>query len=247
MLQHTHSDHPTWTRPDHHSTRLPLATTPTDATRPPHLLASNPPALTTSLFVNKEPAPVLGSAVPATTREIREISPTDERVGQLPPAPPPYSSVPSSLQVGHPTALRPGRPEVKQVSNDELDRVVSMYYDRRPSDPVADKNWLWAREALLHRKRKNPYSTHSGIAKKALYILKTHHRKTWRTTFSLHWSVSFVCFVYFTKRHVILRSDRCGFLFASFSLSYDWKGPEWNWEEMDISPLALLGKLRTGW
>jgi hypothetical protein len=80
--------------------------------------------------------------VPATTREIREISPTDERVSQLPPAPPPYSSVPSSLQVGHPTALRPGLPEVKQVSNDELDRVVSMYYDRRPSDPVADKNWL---------------------------------------------------------------------------------------------------------
>jgi hypothetical protein len=142
MLQHTHSEHHTWTRPDHHSTRLPLATMLTDATRHPHSPASNLPALTTSLFVNKEPAPVRGNAVPDTTREFHEISPTDDLVSRLPPAPPPYSSVPASLQVGHPAALRPGAPEVKQVSNDELDRVVSMYYDRRSSDPVADKNWL---------------------------------------------------------------------------------------------------------
>lgn len=142
MLQHTHSEARTWTRPDHRSTRLPLATTLMDATRHLHSPTSNPPALTTSLFVNKEPAPVLGSAVPATTRELSEISPTDERVSQLPPAPPPYSSIPSSLQVGHPAALHPGVRAMKQISNDELDRVVSMYYDRRPSDPVADKNWL---------------------------------------------------------------------------------------------------------
>lgn len=62
---------------------------------------------------------------------------------QLPPAPPPYSSVPSSLQLGHPAVLQPrGVSAYKPGGNDELDRVVSMYYDRRPSDPVADKNWL---------------------------------------------------------------------------------------------------------
>jgi hypothetical protein len=142
MLQHTHSDHPTWTRPDHHSTRLPLVTTPTAATRHPHSLASDPLVLTTSLFVNKEPAPVLGNAVPATTRQFSEISPTDDHISRLPPAPPPYSSVPSILQVGHPAALYPGAPPAKQGSNDELDRVVSMYYNRRSSVPVADKNWL---------------------------------------------------------------------------------------------------------
>jgi hypothetical protein len=142
MLQHTHSDHPTWMRPDHHSTHPPLATTPTDAMRHPHSLASDPLVLTTSLFVNKEPAPVLGNAVPATTREVSEISPTNDHISRLPPAPPPYSSVPSILQVGHPAALHPGAPAVKQVSNDELDRVVSMYYNRRSSVPVADKNWL---------------------------------------------------------------------------------------------------------
>ena len=142
MLQHTHSGHPTWMLPDRHSTRLPLATMPTDATHHPHSTASKMPALMTSLFVNKEPAPVRGSAVPDTTRGFDEVSPTDDLIGRLPPAPPPYSSIPSSLQVGHPAALHPGIPAVKQGSNDELDRVVSMYYDRRPSDPVADKNWL---------------------------------------------------------------------------------------------------------
>jgi hypothetical protein len=80
--------------------------------------------------------------VPATTREVSEISPTNDHISRLPPAPPPYSSVPSILQVGHPAALHPGAPAVKQVSNDELDRVVSMYYNRRSSVPVADKNWL---------------------------------------------------------------------------------------------------------
>ena len=142
MLRHTRSEAHTWTRPDHRSTRLPLATTPTVATRHLRSPINNLPALTTSLFVNKEPAPVLGSAAPDTTRDLHEISPTDDLGGRLPPAPPPYSSVPSSLQVGHPAALHPGVRAVKQRSNDELDRVVSMYYDRRPSDPVADKNWL---------------------------------------------------------------------------------------------------------
>lgn len=142
MLQHTHSDHPTWMRPGHHSTRLPLATTLTDVMRHPLSLASNPRVLTTSLFVNKEPAQVRGNAVPATTRELSETSPTDDHISRLPPAPPPYSSVPSVLQVGHPAALHPGVPAVKQASNDELDRVVSMYYNRRSSVPVADKNWL---------------------------------------------------------------------------------------------------------
>lgn len=142
ILQHTHSDHPTWTRPDHHSTRLPLATTLTAVTRHPHSLASDPRVLTTSLFVNKEPAPVLGNAVPATTRELSNVSPTEGHISRLPPAPPPYSSVPSILQVGHPAALHPGALPAKQGSHDELDRVVSMYYNRRSSVPVADKNWL---------------------------------------------------------------------------------------------------------
>jgi hypothetical protein len=144
MPQHTHSEHPTWMRPDLRSIRLPLVTTLMDVTRHLRSTDSKTPALTTSLFVNKEPAPVHGSVVPDTTRDLIEISPTDDLISQLPPAPPPYSSIPSSLQVGLPPALRPGvpAPAVKQASNDELDRVVSMYYDRRPSDPAADKNWL---------------------------------------------------------------------------------------------------------
>jgi hypothetical protein len=80
--------------------------------------------------------------VPVTTREPSEIPPTDDHISRLPPAPPPYSSVPSILQVGHPAALHPGAPAAKQGNNDELDRVVSMYYNRRSSVPVADKNWL---------------------------------------------------------------------------------------------------------
>jgi hypothetical protein len=51
---------------------------------------------------------------------------------------------PSGLQVAHPAVLHPGAPVAKQASNDELDRVVSMYYDRRLSNPdtAANKNWV---------------------------------------------------------------------------------------------------------
>jgi hypothetical protein len=88
------------------------------------------------------------------------MSVTEDLDKRSPSAPPPYSSVPASLQLGHPAALspgasmdcqtghpaalHPGAPPAKQGSNDELDRVVSMYYDRRPSeDSVANsKNWL---------------------------------------------------------------------------------------------------------
>lgn len=145
MPQHTRSEHLTWMRPGHRSTLLLPATTPMAATHHPHSMASNRPTLTTSHFVNKEPVPVRGSAVPVTTRDYDEMSPTDDPITRLPSAPPPYSSVPSSLQPGHPTALHPGVPAAaKQASNDELDLdgVVSMYYDRRPSGPAADKNWL---------------------------------------------------------------------------------------------------------
>jgi len=59
-----------------------------------------------------------------------------------PPAPPAKEGLPASLLVGHPATMRPGSTMGKQGrNNDELDRVVSMYYDRRPSDPAA-KNWL---------------------------------------------------------------------------------------------------------
>ena len=64
--------------------------------------------------------------MPDTTRAFSEVSPTDDLVNRLPPAPPPYSSVPSILQVGHPAALNPGVPAVKQARNDELDRVPNL-------------------------------------------------------------------------------------------------------------------------
>lgn len=39
-----------------------------------------------------------------------------------------------------------------------------------------------------------------------------------------------------TKRLVVLRPDRCGFFSFLFSLSYDWKGLEWKWENGYFSP-----------
>jgi hypothetical protein len=61
-----------------------------------------------------------------------------------PAAPPAKEGIPASLTLGHPAALRPCFPMLVDPgrSNDELDRVVSMYYDRRPSDPAANKDWL---------------------------------------------------------------------------------------------------------
>lgn len=136
-------DHHTWTHPDRRCTLLPLAITLTDATHPLHFTTSPNITPTTSHFVDKELAPVPGSVVPDTTRHPTRISISEDLESRLPPAPPPYSSVPSSLQVGHPVALQPRAPSAyKPGGNDELDRVVSMYYDRRPSDPIADKNWL---------------------------------------------------------------------------------------------------------
>jgi hypothetical protein len=159
-LRPTHSARHTWMHLDHRFTPPPPETTLTDATHRPPSTKNAPLALMTNLFVNKEPAPVLGSVVPDTTRSIQRMSVTEDLDKRLPSAPPPYSSVPASLQLGHPAvlspgassgfqpghpaALHPGAPPAKQGSNDELDRVVSMYYDRRPSeDSVANsKNWL---------------------------------------------------------------------------------------------------------
>jgi hypothetical protein len=60
-----------------------------------------------------------------------------------PPAPPATEAIPASLMLGNPAALRPGSTTLGQQgrNNYDLDRVVSMYYDRRPSDPAA-KDWL---------------------------------------------------------------------------------------------------------
>jgi hypothetical protein len=158
--RHTRNAPHTWTRPDHRFTQVPPETTLTDVTHHLPSTKNAPLVLTTSLFVNKEPAQVRGSAVPDTTRSSQRMSVTEDLEKRSPSAPPPYSSVPSSLQLGHPAALsprapsvfqtghpaalHPGAPPPKQGSNDELDRVVSMYYDRRPSeDSVANsKNWL---------------------------------------------------------------------------------------------------------
>jgi hypothetical protein len=74
---------------------------------------------------------------------------TDVSSKHAPPPPPPAAppakeGIPASLTLGHPAALRPGSTSMGKHgrSNDELDRVVSMYYDRRPSDPAANKDWL---------------------------------------------------------------------------------------------------------
>jgi hypothetical protein len=86
------------------------------------------------------------------------------------------------------------------------------------------------------QKEKEPDSTHSGIAKKALYIQKFYYLRL----DSLKWSVSFICFVYFTRGPVVLRWDRYGFPFFFFLILR----PERNGMEiggMDISPLEFLG------
>jgi hypothetical protein len=60
-----------------------------------------------------------------------------------PAAPPATEAIPASLMLGNPAALRPGSTTMGNNGrgNYDLDRVVSMYYDRRPSDPEA-KDWL---------------------------------------------------------------------------------------------------------
>jgi hypothetical protein len=82
------------------------------------------------------------------------------------------------------------------------------------------------------QKEKEPDSTHSGIAKKALYIQKFYYLRL----DSLKWSVSFICFVYFTRGPVVLRWDRYGF-----------PGKEWNgnWGNGCFS-LGVFGELRMG-
>jgi len=61
-----------------------------------------------------------------------------------PAAPPAKIDIPASLMLGNPAAPRPGSTTMGKQGrgNYDLDRVVSMYYDRRPSDPAAPKDWL---------------------------------------------------------------------------------------------------------
>jgi hypothetical protein len=62
----------------------------------------------------------------------------------LPAPPAKEDGIPASLMLGNPAALRPGSTTMGNQGrgNYDLDRVVSMYYDRRPSDPAAPKDWL---------------------------------------------------------------------------------------------------------
>lgn len=139
----TSSETHTWMPPDHQSGVPPLASATMHKADTLPLISSAQPALTTSLFATKEQAPVRGSAVPATTKElpgIPEDSTTQVFATRTPAAMPPSQGVPSSLKLGHPPALHPGvRAEKENVrSTDELDRVLSMYCDRR--SPVKQSN-----------------------------------------------------------------------------------------------------------
>lgn len=139
----TGSTIPTWSLPGRHSTRLPPATTLMDVThRPCKATSSEPPALTTRLFVTKARAPALGNVVPDTTKEPIKPMVTEVFATRAPAALPSTGGIPPSLLAGHPAALQPGGSPTKLGSHDELDRVVSMYYDRYSVYPAAIKNWL---------------------------------------------------------------------------------------------------------
>lgn len=60
---------------------------------------------------------------------------------RTPAAMPPTTGVPPTIKSSHPLALHPGVRAEHGSGNDELDRVVSMYCDRR--SPVKQANtWL---------------------------------------------------------------------------------------------------------
>ena len=103
-------------------------------------------------------------------------------------------------------------------------------------------------EKLYYTERRRPHTvpTAGSRRKRCTYQKHTTERLAEWIVPSLDESVSFIRFVYSLKELVVLKSDRCGSLFSLFlSLRLERTGTEIE-EEMDISLLALLGKLRMG-
>lgn len=136
----TNNGLPTWTPLGHQSALLaPAWVTKHKGDTLPLVTTAVPPALTTRLFVAKEVTPVRGNVAPDTTRALAE-SYEKEILSMQAPALPPYEDVPRILRVANPDPQHPGFRAEKDLSSDELDRVVSMYYDRQ--SPVKSNNWL---------------------------------------------------------------------------------------------------------
>lgn len=98
----------------------------------------------------------------------------------------------------------------------------------------------------ITQKEKEPIQYPQRDREESVVHIKNTPQKDWPDHF---WSslIGLFCFVYSPKRLVVLRTDRCGYLF-SFFLAYDWKGLEREREDMDMDIFSpgVIGEAENG-